>query len=100
MSVQISIEELMRYTSEERDKWRDWLMAHPAGIESPVQPSGGFPTVGKLIDHIFIAERRFLQRLQEQPVSDTTGLTANNVLPLFDYGASVRRELEQYVRDL
>jgi uncharacterized damage-inducible protein DinB len=27
-------------------------------------------------------------------------LTGNNVAPLFDYGASVRRELEQFVADL
>jgi uncharacterized damage-inducible protein DinB len=100
MSIHISIEELLRYSSEERDKWRQWLLAHPAAMESPVQPTASFPTVGKLIDHIFIAERRTLQRLQELPVSDATGLTANNVPPLFDYGASVRRELEQYVRDL
>ena len=100
MTVQLSIEELLRYSSEEREKWRRWLVTHPAAMESPVQPSGGFPTVGKLIDHIFIVERRHLQRLLEQPVSSATGLTGNNVPPLFDYGASVRRELEQYVRDL
>jgi hypothetical protein len=59
-------------------------------MESLVQPAGGFPTIGKLIDHIFIVERRHLQRLQEQPLSSATGLTGNNVQPLFDYGASVR----------
>jgi uncharacterized damage-inducible protein DinB len=53
--------------------------------------------VGKLIDHILLAERRFLQRLTSEPLSDTTGLTGNNAPPLFDYGASVRRELEQLV---
>jgi uncharacterized damage-inducible protein DinB len=30
---------------------------------------------------------------------EQTGLTGNNAAPLFDYGASVRRELEQYVED-
>jgi uncharacterized damage-inducible protein DinB len=100
MPIQLSIEELLRYSSEERDKWRRWLVTHPAAMDSPVQPSGGFPTIGKLIDHIFIVERRHLQRLQGLPLSTATGLTANNVAPLFDYGASVRRELEQYVRDL
>ena len=100
MTLQISIDELLRYSSEERDKWRQWLVRHPAAMESPVQPAGGFPTIGKLIDHIFIVERRHLQRLHGQPLSTATGLTGNNVPPLFDYGASVRRELEQYVRDL
>ena len=98
MTLQISIDELLRYSSEERDKWRQWLVTHPAAMESPVQPAGGFPTIGKLIDHIFIVERRHLQRLQGQPLSSATGLTGNNVPPLFDYGASVRRELEQFAR--
>ena len=57
-------------------------------------------TVGKLIDHIFLVERRHLQRLMDVPVATVTGLTGNNSPPLFDYGASVRRELEQYVGDL
>ena len=33
-------------------------------------------------------------------MAERTGLTGNNAPPLFDYGASVRRELEQYVREL
>ena len=44
--------------------------------------------------------RRHLQRLHGAPLSTTTGLTGLNVAPLFDYGASVRRELEQYVKSL
>jgi len=69
-------------------------------MEAPVQPDGRLPTVGRLIDHIFLVERRHLQRLTGDRLSDSTGLTANNVPPLFDYGASVRRELEQYVGEL
>ena len=56
--------------------------------------------VGALIDHIFLVERRHLQRLAGEPVADRTGLTGTNAPPLFDYGASVRRELEQYVAEL
>ena len=100
MALAITFEELIRYTNGERDKWRRWFGDHAAALDAPVQPGGRLPTVGKLIDHIFLVERRHLQRLTVQPVSDTTGLTGNNASPLFDYGASVRRELEQYVADL
>jgi uncharacterized damage-inducible protein DinB len=41
-----------------------------------------------------------VQRLRDEKVDESTGLTANNAPPLFDYGASVRRELEQYVETL
>ena len=100
MSLTLSFDELLRYTSAERDKWRRWFAAHPEAMDVVVQPGGRLPTVGKLIDHIFFAERRILQRLTEAPLTPSTGLTGNNAPPLFDYGASVRRELEQYVADL
>ena len=100
MSLTISYEELLRYTSGERDKWRSWFLAHPAAMDAPVQPGGRLPTVGKLIDHVFLVERRQLQRLTDVPLAQSTGLTGNNAPPLFDYGSSVRRELEQFVADL
>lgn len=96
----LSFDELLRYTNGERDKWRAWLVAHPTAMDAPVQPGGRLPTVGKLVDHIFLVERRHLQRLAGDPVSDATGLTGNNVPPLFDYAASVRRELDQFLSGL
>jgi uncharacterized damage-inducible protein DinB len=100
MSLSLHFDELLRYTNAERDKWRRWFMTDPDAMEVAVQPGGRLPTVGKLIDHIFLVERRHLQRLTGTPLSVTTGLTGNNAPPLFDYGSSVRRELEQYVADL
>ena len=100
MLLAITLGELMRYTTAEREKWRAWFAAHPAAMEAAVQPGGQLPTVGKLIDHIFLVERRHLQRLMAEPLSQTTGLTGNNAPPLFDYGSSVRRELEQFAGDL
>ena len=99
-SLAISFDELLRYTAGERDRWRLWLSLNPHAMDAAAQPGGRFPTVGKLIDHIFLVERRHLQRLTQQPLSSSTGLTGSNVAPLFNYGASVRRELEQYVSEL
>lgn len=96
----LSYGELLHYTNGERDKWRSWFAAHPAAIDAPVQGEGRFATAGKLIDHIFLVERRHLQRLTGERLSTETGLTGNNAAPLFDYGASVRRELEQFVANL
>jgi uncharacterized damage-inducible protein DinB len=100
MPLSITFDELLRYTNDERGKWRRWFATHPQAMEASVQPAGQLPTVGKLIDHIFLAERRFLQRLTETPLSGSTGLTGNNAPPLFDYGSSVRRELEQFADSL
>ncbi len=95
--MHLDFHELVRYTQEERDKWRTWFVAHPEALEIEVQPGGRFATVGALIDHIFLVERRHLQRLRNSPVDTTTGLSGRHAPPLFDYGASVRRELDQFV---
>ncbi len=100
MALSLQFPELLRYSNAEREKWRGWLVLQPDAMDLPVQPGNRHATVGKLIDHIFLVERRHLQRLMEMPVAALTGLTGNNAPPLFDYGASVRRELEQYVADL
>lgn len=96
----LAYDELLRYTMEERDRWRRFFALHPEAMELPLQGGERFSSIGKLIDHIFLVERRHLQRLREEPLASRTGLTGNNAPPLFDYGASVRRELEQYVNDL
>jgi uncharacterized damage-inducible protein DinB len=100
MPLQLAFDELLRYTNEERAKWRQWFEQHPGAMETPLQPGERFATVGKLVDHIFLVERRHLQRLNAEPLAASTGLTGNNAPPLFDYGASVRRELDQFVADL
>lgn len=100
MALTIAYDELLRYTNAERDKWRSWFGLHPQAMEAPLQPGARFSTVGKLIDHIFLVERRHLQRLTGDRLSQETGLSGSNASPLFDYGASVRRELEHFARTL
>src|SRR6188508_2126041 len=98
--MKLDFNELQRYTQEERDKWRTWFGAHPEALEIEVQPGARFATVGALIDHIFLVERRHLQRLRNSPVDTATGLSGHHAPPLFDYGASVRRELDLFVAGL
>ncbi|HTL45210.1 MAG TPA: DinB family protein [Vicinamibacterales bacterium] len=98
--MHIDFETFARYTEEERDKWRNWFASHPDALETEVQPAGRFATVGALIDHIFLVERRHLQRLAGEPPDTKTGLSGRHAPPLFDYGASVRRELQQFVSAL
>jgi uncharacterized damage-inducible protein DinB len=97
MTLELSYDELLRYTNDEREKWRRWFQTRPDAMDVALHPVGPLPTVGKLVDHVFLVERRHLQRLTGDPLSESTGLTGNNAPPLFDYGASVRRELEQFV---
>jgi uncharacterized damage-inducible protein DinB len=101
--VNLTFEELKRYTEEERDKWRTWFGAHPDALEIEMQPWGRYATVGAVVDHIFLVERRHLQRLRgmaTEALDAQTGLSGRHAPPLFDYGASVRRELDQFVTEL
>jgi uncharacterized damage-inducible protein DinB len=98
--MNLRYEEFLRYTQEERDKWRVWFVAHPDAMDVEMQPGGRYPTVGSRIDHVFLVERRHLQRLRSAPLDTKTGLSGKHAPPLFDYGASVRRELEQFVAEL
>ena len=98
--MHLTFDELARYTAEEREKWRGWFVAHAEAMELEVQPGGRFSTVGALIDHIFLVERRHLQRLRGTEPDTKTGLSGHHSPPLFDYGASVRRELEQFLAEL
>jgi uncharacterized damage-inducible protein DinB len=98
--VNLRYDEFLRYTQEERDKWRSWFVAHPDAMELEMQPGGRYPTIGSLIDHIFLVERRHLQRLRGTSLDTKTGLSGRHAPPLFDYGASVRRELEQLASEL
>ena len=98
--LSLGFDELLRYTMEERDRGRRFFAGAPEAIELPLQANTRFATVGRLIDHIFLVERRHMQRLRGEQLAEETGLTGNNAPPLFDYGGSVRRELEQYVAEL
>lgn len=98
--MKLDFDELARYTQEERDKWRTWFASHPDALEVEVQPGGRYATVGILIDHIFLVERRHLQRMRNAALDSQTGLSGHHAPPLFDYGASVRRELDQLVSEL
>jgi len=98
--MDLTYAEFLRYSQEEREKWRSWFLMNGDAMEVELQPGGRFATVGVLIDHIFLVERRHLQRLTDAPLDTETGLSGKHAPPLFDYGASVRRELEQFVHGI
>ena len=53
-----------------------------------------------MIDHIFLAERRHLSRLEGATPPEATGVAAGDWQALFEYGELVRADLRRYVADL
>src|SRR5688572_733643 len=100
MSATIRLEELLDYSDHERAKWKDWVAADPSRLQLPFQHGGRFPTIGSLLDHVFLAERRHLARLQGATPPDITGIPAGDWEALFEYASLVRAELRRYAGDL
>ena len=100
MTLNITLDELLTWNAEERAKWQPWLKANPAALTVPLQPGGRFPTVGSLIDHIFLVEVRHILRLQRQELPTATGVAAGDIDGLFSYAARGRQAVHRYLPTL
>ena len=100
MSVAVSLEELIGYSDHERAKWKAWVSADPSRLQLPFQSTGRFPTVGSLLDHVFLVERRHLSRMQGATPPDRTGIAAGDATALFEYADLVRADLRTFAATL
>jgi uncharacterized damage-inducible protein DinB len=100
VSVSYRIEELLDYSDHERAKWQAWIAAEPKRLDIPFQAGGRFATVGSLIDHIFLVERRHLARIEGGTPPESTGVAPGDARALFEYGALVRADFRRCVEDL
>jgi uncharacterized damage-inducible protein DinB len=101
LPVSLTVQELLGYSDHERAKWREWVMSDPSRASISLQPGGGrFSTVGSLLDHVFLVERRHLARLQGGTPPDATGVAAGDVNALFAYADLVRANLRAYIGEL
>ena len=100
MTINLTLNELLGWTAEERAKWLPWLKANPAAMDVKVQPRGRFPTVGALVDHIFLVEVRHTQRLQGNELPTESGVPVNDIEELFAYGDRAREAVRNYLPTL
>jgi uncharacterized damage-inducible protein DinB len=100
MSVALELAALMAYSDQERAKWRTWIEADPARLSIPFQRGGRFPTVGSLLDHVFLVERRHLSRMQGRELPDKTGVPAGDWHALLAYADASRADLRSYLSGL
>lgn len=93
--INLSFEELLAHTEEERSRWDAWIRVQPhAVLVTRFQQHGRFPDVWSLLDHIFVVERRHLQRLRgEYPLPECTGVDQGNWDELWNWGTETRRQL-------
>ena len=99
MTPAASLTELLDYSDHERRKWREWVAVDPARLEIRFQPDGRFRTLGAVLDHVFLVERRHLARLEGGVPPEASGVAASDVKALFEYADLVRADLRKYIAD-
>ena len=100
MSLTAGLEELLAYSDHERGKWRTWVEADPSRLDLPFQPGARFPTIGSVLEHLFLVERRHLSRLEGATPPDSTGVPPGDVVALFEYADLVRADFRRFVTTL
>ena len=98
--ITAGLPELLAYSNHERAKWRAWLETDPSRLSLPVQDGGRFPTIGVLLDHMFLVERRHLSRMEGATPPEATGVAAGDVKGLFEYADLVRADFTRFVNSL
>jgi uncharacterized damage-inducible protein DinB len=100
MPVALNLTDLMDYTDWERQKWHDWLKQQgddALKISAGPHGDGRFSTVGDLIKHIFSAEKRYVDRLSDRPLTDPASIPNDTVEGLFLFSRRSRKDLRQFI---
>jgi uncharacterized damage-inducible protein DinB len=94
----ITFRELLGYTDEETRKWEAWLrQQEPAVLDVPL--GGRWPTVGELIFHVFVVERRYAERLLGEEVTPYEAIPHGTLDELFAIHRGAREKLERWVEN-
>jgi len=100
MPVTLNLTDLMDYTEWERQKWHSWLKQHgddALKVSAGPHGDGRFSTVGDLIKHIFSAEKRYVDRLSDRPLTDQATIPNDNVEGLFAFSQRSRKDLREFI---
>ncbi|HET7464629.1 MAG TPA: DinB family protein [Longimicrobium sp.] len=93
----LSFRELMAYTDEETRRWEAWFRdAGPAALQVSMGEAK-WSTVGGLIYHVFMVERRYAERLLGESVTPYADQPPAEVDELFAVHREGRSRLERYV---
>jgi len=99
-TLTLHIDDLLDYTDWQRRKWRDWFEQRgDRALEISAGPRGDgrFEAVGDLVRHIFSAEKRYVERLSGQPLTDTASLPNRNAEAMFQFGGQSRKALREFL---
>jgi uncharacterized damage-inducible protein DinB len=100
----LNYDHLLEYTDWQRESWQAWFTREgAAALAVPIGPHGDgrMNTVGEIVRHIFSAETRYVERMNDQPLTDTAGLPpADDIDALFAFGRGSREALRSFISTL
>jgi len=100
VTITAGLLELLAYSDHERAKWQTWVNADPSRLGLPFQAGARFPTLGRVLDHVFLVERRHLSRMEGATPPESTGVAPGDATGLFEYATLVREDFRRYVTTL
>ena len=98
MTIIFGFDDLLSYTDWERAQWHAWFREQgpkALAVDLGANNTGRMKNVGELVRHIFSAEKRYVERALQVPLSDTSAIPADDVEALFDFGAMSRRSMRE-----
>jgi uncharacterized damage-inducible protein DinB len=98
MSFAFTLEDLLSYSDWDRAQWHEWFREQgPSALAVDLGPNNNGRTrnVGELVRHIFSAEKRYVERCLQAPLTDTSAVAADDVEALFAFGIESRRALRE-----
>ena len=100
----LNYDHLLDYTEWQRESWHAWFTRQGArALAMSIGPHGDgrLNTVGEVVRHIFSAETRYVQRLNDQPLIDPSALpAADDIEALFAFGRESRASLRHFIATL
>ena len=99
-SIHLEIGYLLDYTEWDRAQWEAWFRSESGDalhVDLGANADGRIANVGELVRHIFSAEQRYVDRIHEVPITDTSTLPADDVDRRFDFGRHTRQQLRALV---
>jgi uncharacterized damage-inducible protein DinB len=99
----LSYDHLLEYTDWQRERWHAWFTREGAGalgVSTGPHGDGRLNTVGEIVRHIFSSETRYVERMKDRPLTDTSALPADDVEALFAFGRQSRAALRHFISTL
>jgi uncharacterized damage-inducible protein DinB len=95
--MHLSVEELLHYTDEERQRWEKWFRENGEDLLRMPVSGDRENTVGALIIHMFGPELRYVQRLRGEPLTEYRGRPCHHIDEVFGYGLETRKQMRDFV---